>query len=1508
MSNHLGAGLDVKPRPGGDDLEEIKEAFETLTSEDATPLAKADAALGGILGALQLPFTLANDHFALATEGLADLVPPQDAATLGTFHLGIPHMHTHPPAMPIPLPSFGAVGVSGCASVLINGKPAARAGDVGMAPTCGSLSPLFEVVTGSSKVFIGGARAARRFDITRHCAPPIPGLNVLGKLGSAIGAVQMVAGVAGIVSGGVHAAADEERAGTAEEKAARAREDARQKSGAEAAEAEAEAEAYEDEAAAAREAAGVGALQTGLDAAGMVGGMLVGLDPGTPPCVGALVEGCSNVLIGGFPMVPFETLLGLFTGGKKSKKKPKKVKAGGREPPRRGNNLKCDGKGEPVDPVTGANFDEWVDHEAEGVVPFRWGRSYSSADAGRDGPMGRGFRHTYERSLSVDLDRAIYTDAEGRPTEIPLPAGEDEETTRGGYSLRVSAEESEVIYAVAREGEPAVEFVRERRPGAKPRLRRLLAAGWEARFFHDPHGRLTGMLETSASGQIETRLSLDERGHILEVRRGPRGERDLPLVAAYGYDHRACLVVSQDALGHTTRYAYDAAGRMVRKTDPSGYSFDYAYDELGRCVESRGSDGRFRVTLRYDREARRTFVTEVDGGEWIIDYDEDGTITRALDPYGGERRRVLDGEGRVVREVGPGAHELRFLYDGAGRHHGIEDRFGYRHATLDEEPNPEDPLALRVPGTAWEQQWGDALGPPSGPEEAAPDPRRERDALGRVIEEVDAAGHRQAWAYDAAGNAVRCVDRDGREHRTRFSSWRQVSAEIDPLGHCTEYDYTMRSEIARVVDPGGSVSRYEYDLKDRLVRVVRHGVVHDEYSYDEGDCLIEKRDGAGNVLLRRTHGENGLPAERRLASGEVYRYEHNERGQVTRAYTEEVDVRRGFDRRGRLIRDERDGRGVRHRFEGDDLRETTYFGRFTVAYEATADGSLAIRAPVGGASVRRGRDGSVVTELGNGTTATSLYDHDGRCRGRELRRVREGKVALWYARYSWSAEGDLLRVEDNARGVTEYRYDAAHRLIGEKRPDGALVPIVLDAAGNVLEKEGLAGVELLEGNRLRAAGGERFRYGHRNHVEERRAEGGETVRYRYDSSDMLVEVSWSGREEAWRAGYDGLRRRVYKALGEARTDYFWDEHRLAAEVGPTGALRLYVYAGPDALVPLMFIDYEGVDADPASGGAYYPIGDQLGVPLHIEDQRGRVVWRAERVEPYGEVSVHPGASIAYAPRFPGHHRDEETGLHYNRFRYYSPRLGRYLQSDPIGQSGGINLYGYPANPLGDVDVLGLVRSCRRNNNRPSDAQGQGDQQRPGPSRRGGAGGRPAAREGGDIIDLSGAEQVKPGPPPTYMHQGRFYRVYSGNDAEAKARSVEQQWRDAEARGGLPVPKYGVARVTHDGRNKWAFYSHEIKGTHFQSAKDGGNQPLFRWVDGQYELHVLRKAKRIFEWAMHNVGDAQGRVTEGLGINFKFYDINTRGTSPGLGAVITRIDERIRDLTPPAWGGSGQVFS
>src|SRR5262249_14220454 len=151
------------------------------------------------------------------------------------------------------------------------------------------------------------------------------------------------------------------------------------------------------------------------------------------------------------------------------------------------------------------------------------------------------FRHSYEHDLAVDLDQATYTDPEGRVVEIPLPGPGSLEAAGRGYTLRIRDEGAQVLYELARTGKLAMEFVRERTAGAKLRLVRLLSpadqriSGARVDLFYDDRGRLSGMLETSSASVVETRFILDERGHIVEVRRGEYGARELLLVASYGY-------------------------------------------------------------------------------------------------------------------------------------------------------------------------------------------------------------------------------------------------------------------------------------------------------------------------------------------------------------------------------------------------------------------------------------------------------------------------------------------------------------------------------------------------------------------------------------------------------------------------------------------------------------------------------------------------------------------------------------------------------------------------------------------------------------------------------------------------------------------------------------------------------------------------------------------------------------------------------------------------------------
>jgi RHS repeat-associated protein len=108
----------------------------------------------------------------------------------------------------------------------------------------------------------------------------------------------------------------------------------------------------------------------------------------------------------------------------------------------------------------------------------------------------------------------------------------------------------------------------------------------------------------------------------------------------------------------------------------------------------------------------------------------------------------------------------------------------------------------------------------------------------------------------------------------------------------------------------------------------------------------------------------------------------------------------------------------------------------------------------------------------------------------------------------------------------------------------------------------------------------------------------------------------------------------------------------------------------------------------------YVHADQLDTPRLATNASGTVVWRwdsdafslgAANQDPDGDTNL-----VNIRLRFPGQYLDEETGLHYNYFRDYDAVTGRYIQSDPIGLTGGVNTYGYGYdNPLRYVDPLGL---------------------------------------------------------------------------------------------------------------------------------------------------------------------------------------------------------------------------
>ncbi len=848
-------------------------------------------------------------------------------------------------------------------------------------------------------------------------------------------------------------------------------------------------------------------------------------------------------------------------------------------------------------------------------------------------------------------------------------------------------------------------------------LRRLVrheradGSATESRF--DRSGRLIS--QTDAMGR-ETRYELDvTSGNVLGVTlpdgRSQRIEYNQHnqisaihgadgLIQRIDRDEYGRLSSETDALGHRTHYHYadrhrdrpdeiedaqggrkklqwDALGQLTAYTDCSGATTTYQRDRWGNLTQVRGEEN-LNAQYEYDPRGRIIGSTDALGHKSAYRYDAAGALAALIYPDGSDARFERDPGGQLTAYHYAGRTQ-RYHYDIAGRLTELTNENGARTLL---EYDAMDRLILQSGFDGRTQHYTyNAAGQIST-----------RDDAGLVCRyHYDKGGRLSARTLSAAGGSeileTFIVNSNGQLAEARHTSAIganpiSVRFERDRLGRITAEELEVKNSQEQTLWQHRVTHQYDALGNERETGLDGlpplswqtygsghlHGVVLD------GRSLIDfERDKLHRETERRFHATteqrrynplsrlHSLNTHSPLIGGQFQRQHHYDVfGQLTRIDTAQGPLAYHYDPTGRLIEAQLPGQAAQtYRFDAAGNR---LFHTQAVASEREDWAE----------EVRR-----------------NLADPDFNVLRRKPESATRDTVACWPAnrideddryRYQYDIHGNLT-LKHRQGELHLYTYDSANRLIQyacESPEQVRATNYLYDPFGRRIAKQiahADAQGQLIgevrttwygwDGDRLVLTQTDDARihtvYQPNSFVPLLRIESGAAVPQSLAQKEGMPRDADLQRllDEAERELKQGkLSAHSQRALEQARIEPAQLKALLEQPTPDTRAIHLYHC-------------------------------DHLGTPIALINEEGGVDWQIE-LDAWGNTLVEHNPNDLYQPiRFQGQHHDAESGLHYNRYRFYDPGLGRYITQDPIGLTGGINLYAYANNPTGAVDPWGL---------------------------------------------------------------------------------------------------------------------------------------------------------------------------------------------------------------------------
>ncbi len=770
------------------------------------------------------------------------------------------------------------------------------------------------------------------------------------------------------------------------------------------------------------------------------------------------------------------------------------------------------------------------------------------------------------------------------------------------------------------------------------------------RFLVNPLGKLDKSI--SGCGGVYTR-TYDERGHEVSL------TDPLGATTRWERDERGRILAIVNPLGHRTEIRRDAGGRMIELVDPAGHTSRYTYDargNLGAVVLPLG------VTSRFEYDARGLVVAAIapNGSRTEYAYDPHGNCVEIRLPNGASHRYTYDGLGRLLAQTTPLGATATYTYAESGK--------------------------LRTT----------------------------RDHDGGVTR----------YEYDGLGNLTQAIAANGASYRLHWGGYKALHRYEKPDGSAVDFRFDREGRLRRVRTERGEEHLFERDAAGRIVGEKLPDGRHLRFTRDAAGNVIKMDDGSGSVT-EIAHDATGAIVERRFDDGTVEKTMLDERGDVVEISDGSSTVRYVRDALRHVVRETQIAGGVEHSV---DVAYDPMLRRSEV--RSTAGFSERITRDVMGHVRGRSYDGRwevletpnaeglpLLRELPRGGRLESTYDTAGRLVGRRAWAAGggggaqpiggepallggAGRAADTFAQqYRYAVGGELEQVVDTHTGTTEYRYGLGGHLDAVLKEGRAVAEHSYDPAGNMTEAGlGKKARTYGPGNRLLSCGDVDYRYDAAGRLVEKRPAGDPEAGWKYTWNAKGLLASARGPDGATVSfRYDPLGRRIEKQVGRAdvsgrvdvtdRYRFVWDGDVLLHELHESGdgervAERAFAFEEG------RFFPIAQRDGGAAGGSWRACFTDVAGTPAALVDETGRTADLAPHGV-WGGATGNPPTPL----RFQGQYADPETGLHYNRYRYYDPEVGRYISPDALGLAAGFNDYLYAKNPVREVDPLGLISAA-----------------------------------------------------------------------------------------------------------------------------------------------------------------------------------------------------------------------